>query len=125
MADFKISTFEEEIGGRKLVIETGRLANQAGGSVTVRYGDTMVLSTITMSDGVRDNIDYFPLMVDYQEKLYATGKIKGSRFMKREGRPSDEAVLTGRVIDRSIRPLFPQHIVNDIQVVCEVLSVDE
>jgi len=125
MTDSKISTFEEEVGGRKLIIETGRLANQAGGSVTVRYGDTMVLATVTMSEGVRDDIDYFPLMVDYQEKLYATGKIKGSRFIKREGRPSDEAVLTGRLIDRSIRPLFPQHIVNDIQVVCEVLSVDE
>ncbi len=125
MTDSKISTFEEEVGGRKLIIETGKLANQASGSVTVRYGDTMVLATITMSEGVRDDIDYFPLMVDYQEKLYATGKIKGSRFMKREGRPSDEAVLTGRVIDRSIRPLFPQHIINDIQVVCEVLSVDE
>jgi len=125
MTDFKISTFEEEVGGKKLIIESGKLANQASGSVTVRYGDTMVLATITMSEGVRDDIDYFPLMVDYQEKLYATGKIKGSRFIKREGRPSDEAVLTGRLIDRSIRPLFPQHIVNDIQVVCEVLSVDE
>lgn len=124
MTDSKISTFEEEVGGRKLKIEVGRLAQQASGSVVITYGDTMVLSTITMSEGVRDDIDYFPLMVDYQEKLYAAGKIKGSRFIKREGRPSDEAVLNGRVIDRSIRPLFPQHIVNDIQVVCDVLSVD-
>src|SRR3989339_851078 len=110
MTDSKISTFEEEIAGKKLVIEVGKLANQANGSVTVRYGDTVVLSTITISEGVRADIDYFPLMVDYQEKLYAAGKIKGSRFMKREGKPSDESVLTGRLIDRSIRPLFPQHI---------------
>lgn len=124
MADSKISTFEEEVGGKKLKIEVGRLAQQANGSVLISYGETMVLSTITMSESVRADIDYFPLMVDYQEKLYAAGKIKGSRFIKREGRPSDEAVLNGRVIDRSIRPLFPQHIVNDIQVVCDVLSVD-
>lgn len=116
--------FKEEIAGKPLIIETGKLAQQANGACTVRYGDTVVLSTVVMSEQIREDIDYFPLMVDYQEKLYAAGKIKTSRFIKREGKPSDEAILSSRVIDRSIRPLFPQHIMNDIQVVCDVLSVD-
>lgn len=117
--------YEIELGGKKLIIGVGLFARQANGSCTVQYGDSKVLGTAVMSKDIRDNISYFPLMVDYQEKLYASGKIKSSRFMKREGRPTDESVLTGRMIDRTLRPLFPQHIRNDIQVVAEVLSADE
>lgn len=118
-------TFSAELGGRTITIETGKLAQQAGGSCTVRYGDTVVLATAVMGTTVREGIDYFPLMVDYEERLYAAGKIKGSRFIKREGRPSDEAVLVARVVDRSIRPLFDERIRNDVQVVITVLSVDQ
>jgi polyribonucleotide nucleotidyltransferase len=111
-------------GGKDLIIESGKFAQQASGSVTCRYGDTIVLATVTLAEKSREEIDYFPLMVDYQEKLYAAGKIKTSRFIKREGKPSDQAVLSGRVIDRSLRPLFPSHIANDVQVVIDVLCVD-
>lgn len=114
-----------EWGGRPLILETGKLALFANGAVKVQYGDTVVLATITMSDNIRDGIDYFPLMVDYQENLYSAGKIKGSRFIKREGRPSDDAVLNARITDRSLRPLFDERIRNDIQVVLNVLSVDQ
>ncbi len=117
--------YEIELGGKKLIIGVGEFARQANGSCTVQYGDTKVLGAAVMSADIRSDVTYFPLMVDYQEKLYASGKIKSSRFMKREGRPSDEAVLTGRMIDRSLRPLFPQYIRNDIQVITEVLSADE
>ena len=105
-------------------IETGLLAKQANGSVTVRYGDTVVLATATMSKGASRISGYFPLMVDYEERYYAAGKIKGSRFIKREGRPSDEAILTGRVVDRTIRPLFNGRMRNEVQVVVTVLSID-
>jgi polyribonucleotide nucleotidyltransferase len=118
-------TFTAEIGGRQLEIGTGQLANQAGAAVTVRYGDTIVLATATMSKTQRDGIDFFPLMVDYEERLYAAGQIKSSRFMKREGRASDDAILTSRVVDRSIRPLFDDRMRNDIQVVITVLSWDQ
>jgi len=114
-----------EWGGRTLTVETGRLALQTNASCTVRYGDTVMLATVVMSDSVRGDIDYFPLMVEFEEKLYAAGKIKGSRFMKREGRPSDESILSGRVIDRTLRPLFDDRIRNDIQVVVTALSVDQ
>lgn len=107
-----------------MTVETGRLALQASASCTVRYGDTVILATAVKSKSTRDGIDYFPLMVDFEEKLYAAGKIKGSRFIKREGRPSDEAILSGRVIDRAIRPLFDDSVRNDIQVVVTALSVD-
>lgn len=120
-----IETFTTEWAGRSLTIQTGKYAAQANGSCTVRYGDTMVLVTAVMSENIRDGISYFPLMVDYEERLYAAGKIKGSRFIKREGRPTDEAILSGRIIDRSIRPLFPSGVRNDIQVVATVLSVDQ
>ncbi|MEK7644473.1 MAG: polyribonucleotide nucleotidyltransferase [Patescibacteria group bacterium] len=110
--------------GRKLTIETGRFALQALSSCTVRYGDTMILATVVKSKEVRDGIDYFPLMVDFEEKLYAAGKIKGSRFIKREGRPSDEAILVSRLIDRAIRPLFDERVRNDVQVILTALSVD-
>lgn len=116
--------FSTEWGGRTLTIEVGKFAPQAGGSCTVRYGDTVVLGTATMSDRTRDGIDYFPLSVDFDEKLYAAGIIKGSRFIKREGRPSDEAILTGRMVDRGIRPLFNDAMRNEVQVVTTVLSYD-
>lgn len=118
-------TFKKEIAGRELIIETGKLAGQANGSVTVQYGDTVVLATATMSDKIREGINYFPLMVDYEERLYAAGKIKGSRFIKREGRPTDEAVISGRMTDRILRPLFNGRIRNDIQVIITILSVDQ
>jgi polyribonucleotide nucleotidyltransferase len=111
-------------GGRKLTVEIGKLALQAHGSCTVQYGDTMILATAVKSGRTREGIDYFPLMVDFEEKLYAAGKIKGSRFMKREGRPSDEAVMAGRMIDRAIRPLFDDRVRKDVQVVVTALSVD-
>ena len=113
-----------QIGGRELEIETGLLAGQANGAVTVRYGDTVVLATAVMSKGASRISGYFPLMVDYEERYYAAGKIKGSRFIKREGRPSDDAILTGRVVDRTIRPLFDARMRNEVQVVVTVLSID-
>lgn len=120
----KTKNWSIEWGGRTLTIETGRFALQTHGSCTVRYGDTLVLATVVQSENVRAGIDYFPLMVDFEEKLYAAGKIKGSRFIKREGRPSDEAILSGRLIDRAIRPLFDERVRNDVQVVVTPLSVD-
>jgi len=116
--------FETDLAGKKLIIETGKLAEQADGSCTVRYGDTVVLATAVMSQNIREGIDYFPLLVDYEERLYAAGKIKGSRFIKREGRPTDEAILTSRLVDRAIRPFFNQEMRNDVQVVITVLSID-
>ncbi|MDP1833811.1 MAG: polyribonucleotide nucleotidyltransferase [Candidatus Moranbacteria bacterium] len=113
-----------QIGGRVLEVETGLLAKQANGSVTVRYGDTVVLATAVMSKGLSRISGYFPLMVDFEERYYAAGKIKGSRFIKREGRPSDDAVLTGRVVDRTIRPLFNSRMRNEVQVIVTVLSID-
>lgn len=113
-----------QIGGRDLQIETGLLAGQANGAVTVRYGDTQILATAVMSRGMGFARGYFPLMVDYEERYYAAGKIKGSRFIKREGRPSDEAVLTGRAVDRTIRPLFEMRMRNDVQVIVTAQSYD-
>ncbi|MEA4882164.1 MAG: polyribonucleotide nucleotidyltransferase [Clostridia bacterium] len=115
--------FEAVVGGRKLVVETGKLAQQASGSVFCRYGDTVVLVTATASKDPREGIDFFPLLVDYEERLYAVGKIPGG-FIKREGRPSEAAVLSGRMIDRPIRPLFPEGFRNDVQVVATVMSVE-
>ncbi|MEK7103691.1 MAG: polyribonucleotide nucleotidyltransferase, partial [Patescibacteria group bacterium] len=116
--------YETEIGGRTLVIETGKLAKQAGAAVVCQYGETTVLATVVIGNEPRAGIDYFPLMVDYEEKLYAAGKIKSSRFIKREGRATDEAILTSRLIDRAIRPLFDDSIKNDVQVILTVLSMD-
>ncbi len=113
------------LAGKPLSLETGVLALQANGSVIGRLGDTVVLATAVMSKNVREGMDYFPLLVDYEERLYAAGKIKGSRFIKREGRATDEAILSGRLIDRSLRPLFPDGMRNDVQVVVTILSVDE
>ncbi|HDQ22858.1 MAG TPA: polyribonucleotide nucleotidyltransferase [Candidatus Uhrbacteria bacterium] len=115
---------EKEIAGRKLVIETGKLANQANGSVTVSYGDTVVLATAVISNETREGLDFFPLTVEFEERFYAAGKIKGSRFIKREGRPTDEAILSGRMIDRAIRPLFDEQIRNEVQVILTILSYD-
>ena len=120
----EIKQFTIEIAGKQLIVEVGRLAPQAHAACTVRYGDTVVLATVVTAAEPREGIDYFPLMVDFEERLYAAGKIKGSRFIKREGRASDEAVLTARLIDRSIRPLFKESIRRDVQVVITVLSVD-
>ncbi len=113
-----------EVGGRKLTIETGRFAFQATGSATVQLGDTVVLVAATLADKPREGCDFFPLTVDYEEKYYAAGKIKGSRFIKREGRPSENAILRCRLIDRPIRPLFPKGMTNDVQIIASVLSCD-
>ncbi|SCJ15858.1 Polyribonucleotide nucleotidyltransferase [uncultured Clostridium sp.] len=115
--------YEMELAGRKLSIETGRLAMQAGGSVLVRCGDTVVLVCATCSEKPREGIDFFPLSVDYEEKLYAVGKIPGG-FIKREGKPTEKAILTSRLIDRPIRPLFPKGFRNDVHIVATTLSVD-
>lgn len=113
-----------QIGGRELVISTGLLAGQANGSVTARYGDTVILATAVMSKGASRINGYFPLMVDFEERHYAAGKIKGSRFVKREGRPSDESVLSGRAIDRTVRPLFNPRMRNEVQIIATTLSFD-
>ncbi|MBU2229480.1 polyribonucleotide nucleotidyltransferase [Patescibacteria group bacterium] len=120
-----VQTFETEIGGTKLSLETGRLAGQAHGSCTIQYGDTVVLATAVINPDYDEDRGFFPLTVDYEEKMYAAGKIKGSRFIKREGRPTDEAVLTARLIDRSIRPFFAEGMKHEVQVVLTVLSVDQ
>lgn len=117
-------TYETELAGRKLVFETGKMAGLANGSVLVRYGDTVVIVNVTASKEPRDGIDFFPLSVDYEEKLYSVGKIPGS-FIKREGKPSDKAILTSRAIDRPLRPLFPKDFRNDVVVVATVLCVDQ
>ncbi len=119
-----MNSFEMELGGRKLVVENGKMAKQANGAVLVRHGDTVVLVTATTSAEPREGVDFFPLTVDYEEKMYAAGKIPGG-FIKREGRPSSDAVLCARLIDRPIRPLFPKGYRNDVQVVATVLSVDQ
>ena len=116
--------YKTQIGGRDLTISTGKLAELASGSVTVRYGDTVVLATAVVSPEPKEDVDFFPLLVDYEERLYAAGKISGSRFIKREGRPSDAAILACRLIDRPIRPLFPKGYYNDVQIVITVLSFD-
>ena len=118
---FKV--FETTLAGRPLKIETGKMAQLAGGSCLVRYGETEVLCTATMSEKPRDGIDFFPMSIDFEEKLYSVGKIPGS-FQRREGRPSEKSILAARVIDRPIRPLFPKDMRNDVGIVCTVMSVD-
>ena len=117
-------SFKTEFAGRPLEIETGKFAELAGGAVMVRYGETCVLSTATMSAKPREGIDFFPLSVDFEEKLYSVGRIPGG-FTRREGKPSEKAVLVSRVIDRPIRPLFPKDLRNDVSVVNTVMSVDQ
>ena len=116
--------FETTVAGRKLVVETGKMAQLSNGSCIVRYGDTVVMTNVTASDKPREGVDFFPLSVDYEEKLYSVGKIPGG-FTKREGKPSDKAILTSRVIDRPIRPLFPKDLRNDVSIVSTVLSVEQ
>jgi polyribonucleotide nucleotidyltransferase len=117
--------YSMELGGKTLHAEFTDLAEQAHGSVIIRYGDTAILATAVMSDRERDDIDYFPLTVEYEEKFYAAGQILGSRFTRREGRPSEEAVLSGRIVDRTIRPLFNHALRNEVQVIITVLSIGE
>jgi len=116
--------FETEVAGRKLSLEFGKVAELANGSVIVRYGDTVVVTAATASAKPRDGIDFFPLSIDYEERMYAVGKIPGS-FLKREGRPSENAILTARVIDRPMRPLFPKDLRNDVSIVSTVMSVEQ
>lgn len=120
-SNFKV--YETEFAGRPLVIETGKMAQLANGECLVRYGETVVHVAVTASAKPRDGIDFFPLSVDFEEKLYSVGKIPGS-FLKREGRPTDKAVLVCRLLDRPIRPLFPKDMRNDVSIVCTVMSVD-
>lgn len=120
----EIKTLSANIAGRELTLETGKLALAADGAVTIRYGDTVVLSTAMMSAKGKEDADFFPLTVEYLERYYASGKIKGSRFIKRDGRPSDEATLKARLTDRPIRPLFPKGITNEVQILNTILSAD-
>lgn len=122
--EFLIHEYNIDFAGKKLKLETGKLAEFADGSITATCGDTVVLATIVVGKEPREGVDFFPLLVDYEERFYAAGKISGSRFIKREGRPSDAAVLAARKIDRPLRPLFPKSYRNDIQVVITVLSYD-
>lgn len=116
--------FEIQLGEAKLFIETGKLAQLASGSVTVTLGETVVLATVVVADKPREDIDFFPLLVDFEERMYASGKISGSRFIKREGRASENATLTSRLVDRPLRPLFAKGFYNDVQIVITVLSAD-
>ncbi len=120
----EIKNYSIDVAGRPFTIETGRMAGLAHGAVTVRYGDTVILATAVVAAAPREGVDFFPLMVDYEERLYAAGKISGSRFIKREGRPSEAAILNARLIDRPLRPLFPKQFKNDVQVICTILSYD-
>lgn len=116
--------FTLELGDEKLIVKTGMIARQANATVLCQMGDTVCMGNVTVSDKPRDGVDFLPLQLVYQEKYYAGGKISGGRFRKREGRPSDDFVLLARVIDRGLRPMFPKHLRNDIQVFCTVLSYD-
>ena len=116
--------YDVEIGGQMLLIETGRLAQQASGSITVALGETVVLVTVCVTPEPRPDIDFFPLTVEFEERLYAVGKIPGS-FPRREGRPGTDAILAGRMTDRALRPLFPHGFRNDVQIIVTVLSADQ
>ncbi len=122
---FPKKKFETDFAGRKLVVETGKLADQCNGVCTVTYGETVILATAVMGKEPRTGIDFFPLTIEMQEKMYATGKIKGSKFVKRDGRPTDNAILDCRMIDRGIRPLFNQEIRNEVQIATTTLSYDQ
>jgi polyribonucleotide nucleotidyltransferase len=115
--------YSATVGDQTITFETGKLAAQAGGSMTVRQGDSIVFAAATMG-GLREGIDFFPLTVEYEERMYASGKIPGS-FFRREGRPSEDAILTGRLTDRPLRPLFNQEMRNEVQVILFTLSADE
>ncbi|MEK7095284.1 MAG: polyribonucleotide nucleotidyltransferase, partial [Patescibacteria group bacterium] len=120
----KSKQYSLEVGGKTLTAEFNDLAEQANGSVMMRYGHTVILATAVMGKEKKAT-DFFPLTVDYEERFYASGKILGSKFIRREGKPTDEAILSGRIVDRTIRPLFDHHIRNEVQVVLTVLSIDE
>ena len=120
-SEFK--SYTTMVGDKELTMETGKLAGQAGGAVTLRIGDTVVFATATMGKEPRLGIDFFPLTVDYEERMYAGGRIPGS-FFRREGRPSEEAILIARLTDRPIRPLFPKDMRNDVQVILYSFSAD-
>ena len=115
--------FKTQVGGKEIIIKTGKLAEQAGGAVTIQMGDSMLLATATMSKSVREGLDFFPLSVDFEEKMYAAGRIPGG-FFRREGRPTTEAILTARLIDRPLRPLFPDGMRNEVQIIVTTLSSD-
>jgi len=119
-----IHSHEFEIGGKSLSLETGRVANQAGGAVLLGIGETVILGVATMSDSPRPGVDFLPLTCDYEERKYSVGKIPGG-FMKRGGRPSEKATLVSRLMDRPLRPLFPKGLRNDIQVIAMPFSVDQ
>ncbi|MCL5795194.1 MAG: polyribonucleotide nucleotidyltransferase, partial [Patescibacteria group bacterium] len=116
--------FRTKLGTKDLIIKTGLVAEQANGSVIIEYGETVILATAVVGAEPREGVDFFPLLVDYEERLYAAGKISGSRFIKREGRPSEAAILTCRLIDRPLRPLFPKEFRHDVQIVITALSYD-
>ena len=118
-----METFSLELEGRTLKLETGRLARQAGGSVLISYGGTVLLVTATMSDEPREGVDFFPLTVDYEERLYAVGRIPGG-FIKREGRPTEKAILSARLTDRPLRPLFPEELRNSVHIGTPVRSAN-
>jgi len=120
---FNIHRVQLDWGGRKLTLETGRLARQADGAVFASYGDTTVIATVVAAKQPKEGIDFLPLTVNYQEKYYAAGRIPGGYF-KREGRPTEKEILTSRLIDRPIRPLFPRGWYNEVQVQCIVMSAD-
>ena len=117
-------TYTLNIGGTDLVFKTGKIAKQAGAAIVASHGETTVLTTVCMSDKPRAGLDFFPLLVDFEERYYAAGKIPGG-YIKREGRPSQTAILSARVVDRSIRSLFDDSMRNDVHVVATVLSVDQ
>jgi polyribonucleotide nucleotidyltransferase len=123
MSDRKIYSVQAEIAGRTLTLETGQLAEQASGAVTVRYGDTLLLATVVADKNVREGIDFFPLTVDYEEKMYAAGKIPGN-FFKREGKPTTTATLISRLTDRPLRPMFPKGFRNEVQIIITTFSID-
>src|SRR2546423_12815739 len=120
---FDTKRVELDWGGRTLVLETGKIARQADGAVLATYGETTVLATVVSDNTPREGIDFLPLTVDYQEKFYAAGRIPGG-FFKREGRPTEKETLTSRLIDRPMRPLFPDGFFNEVQVIATVMSVD-
>ena len=115
--------FKTEIGGKEVIVETGKYCEQANGSCIVRCQETVVMVNVTMSKTPREGIDFFPLSVDFEEKMYSVGKIPGG-YKRREGRSSDKAILTSRLIDRPLRPLFPKGFFNDVTVIATALSVD-
>ena len=116
-------TFSTTVGDKELIFKTGKLAEQAGGAVVAQMGDSVVLATATMSKHIREGLDFFPLSVDFEEKMYAAGRIPGG-FFKREGRPTTEAILTSRLTDRPLRPLFPDGMRNEVQIIMTTLSSD-